>query len=92
MHRILFSALVALALFGGGYWLGLARQAPAARAQFGADYCAFRTRTEYLSSGGSFTYLTAVVAEWNSSRRRWNEVSDYTAKSAVGSFSCEKEW
>jgi len=84
-------ALSALALLGAGYVAGQSHQPPAARA-LGPEYCRYSTETRYLSGGGSYLAVTAVVAEWNDLGGRWRAPSDYSARQTIGGFSCEREY
>lgn len=97
MRRSLLALPAAAALFGAGYLAGQTHQAQPATAapaaQFGPQYCSYRTRTEYMPglNAGSYTVLTAVVAEWSNLSHRWSSVSDYTAQSAIN-YSCERDY
>lgn len=96
MRRSLIAAPVALVLFAAGYLAGQqSTPAPvtaAPAAQFGAEWCRYETRTEYLPGigNGSYTVLTAVIAEWSILSRRWSSVSDYVARQSVTSYNCER--
>lgn len=95
-RRLLVSAaaLTAAALFGSGYVAGqhhrlsVTTAAPAAQ-PLGTDFCEYRVRTEYFA-GGSYTYVSGVVAEYDRYSRRWNSVSEYTARGAISSVFCER--
>ena len=80
----------AVVLVGAGYLWGQATAPDAAQAQFGQEYCTYRTSTRFFP-GGSYTVLTAVVAEWDSLRQEWRSVSNFAATNAVGGYSCTKE-
>lgn len=92
--RRLILPLAGLALFAGGYGLGQHRvpaavtAAPAAQF-YEADYCSVRIRTEYFS-GGSYTSVTGVVADWNGSR--WNALMSWNALDALGHAGCEQRY
>jgi hypothetical protein len=92
MKRIILGAVAAVALFGAGYWTGQAQQAEQARATTGlyADICYYRTSTEWTTTGGSYTRLEAIVADIY--RGQLSSVTSRSARSAVNSFDCEREW
>lgn len=95
--RALLAVAAGAALFGAGYLAGGARLPAAAVAEppLVATYgeaCSYWLRTQYLPGGGTATVLTALVATWDSWSQEWRSVSDWTARSAVGGFSCERQY
>lgn len=84
-------ALGALTLLGAGYIAGQSHEPNTARA-LGPEYCRYSISTESLSGGGSYLAISAVVAEWNDLTDRWRAPSDYSARSAISGFDCEREY
>lgn len=91
MLRLALAAAFVL-VFALGYLTGQSDPAPTATAQSGSTFCEYSTSTRYLSGGGSYTILSAVVAQWSSFANQWRSVSSYTAQNAVASFSCRETY
>lgn len=90
--RALGAALILGATFLGGVLVGQHDRPDTLRASLWADYCRWSARTEYLSGGGSYTALTAIVADWDETLDRWRSVSATNAKYAVDSIDCERDY
>jgi hypothetical protein len=88
--RFVLGAAGLVLVFTAGVLVGQAHAPGQARASAGlwADYCGYNTRTEYFS-GGSYTSVVAIVADWDSFTRRWQSVTRTAARKAVGDFDCE---
>lgn len=96
MRRIrsrLGGAVAALVLFGGGFFLGQAHGAGAARATaLGPDYCVYYHDTVTLSYGaGTASVITVYAANWDSFWRRWRALYSFEEGFNL-SLSCEKRY
>jgi hypothetical protein len=94
MKRVMIAGIATAAIFGAGYLAGQGRATPTTEAtNLWADSCVYRTETVYLNdNAGTATRVSALVADWNRSRGRWESVLDYAARNAVGAYDCERTY